>query len=37
MAAIPLPTDLLIDGAFVRGEGDAEKVLNPSTGELLIA
>ena len=37
MAHIALPTDLLIDGAFVRGEGDAEKVLNPSTGELLVA
>jgi aminobutyraldehyde dehydrogenase len=33
----PLPQDLLIDGAFVRGEGDAERVLNPATGELLIA
>ncbi len=32
-----LPTELLIDGAFVKGEGDAEKVLNPSTGELLVA
>ena len=28
---------MLIDGAFVAGEGDAEKVLNPSTGELLVA
>jgi aminobutyraldehyde dehydrogenase len=37
MANIPLPTELLIDGAFVAGEGDAEKVLNPSTGELLVA
>ena len=37
MADTPLPTDLLIDGAFVRGEGDAEKVLNPATGELLVA
>jgi aminobutyraldehyde dehydrogenase len=33
----PLPQDLLIDGAFVRGEGDAERVLNPATGELLLA
>jgi aminobutyraldehyde dehydrogenase len=32
-----LPTDLLIDGAFVAGEGEAERVLNPSTGELLVA
>jgi aminobutyraldehyde dehydrogenase len=30
-------TELLIDGAFVAGEGEAEKVLNPSTGELLVA
>ena len=37
MADIPLPTRLLIDGAFVAGEGEAEKVLNPSTGELLLA
>ncbi|MBL8352372.1 MAG: gamma-aminobutyraldehyde dehydrogenase [Burkholderiaceae bacterium] len=28
---------MLIDGAFVAGEGEAEKVLNPSTGELLLA
>ena len=32
-----LPTDLYIDGAYVPGEGEAERVLNPSTGELLIA
>jgi aminobutyraldehyde dehydrogenase len=32
----PLPTQLLIDGAFVAGEGEAEHVLNPSTGELLV-
>ena len=37
MADIVLPNQLLIDGAFVAGEGDAEKVLNPSTGELLLA
>jgi aminobutyraldehyde dehydrogenase len=37
MSDIPLPTQLLIDGAFVTGEGAAEKVLNPSTGELLVA
>lgn len=37
MNDIPLPTQLLIDGAFVAGEGEAEKVLNPSTGELLVA
>jgi aminobutyraldehyde dehydrogenase len=37
MADIPLPTELLIDGAFVGGEGDPEKVLNPATGELLLA
>ena len=28
-------TELLIDGAFVSGEGESERVLNPSTGELL--
>ena len=32
-----LPTQLFIDGAFVTGEGDAERVLNPATGELLVA
>ena len=32
-----LPTELFIDGAFVVGEGDAERILNPSTGELLVA
>jgi aminobutyraldehyde dehydrogenase len=37
MADITMPTELLIDGAFVLGEGDAENVLNPSTGELLVA
>ncbi len=37
MADITLPTQLFIDGAFVAGEGEAEKVLNPSTGELLVA
>ncbi|HSX94889.1 MAG TPA: gamma-aminobutyraldehyde dehydrogenase [Hydrogenophaga sp.] len=26
---------MFIDGQFVRGEGEAEKVLNPATGELL--
>lgn len=30
-----LHTELFIDGQFVRGEGEAEKVLNPATGELL--
>ncbi|HSW08527.1 MAG TPA: gamma-aminobutyraldehyde dehydrogenase [Aquabacterium sp.] len=28
---------MLIDGAFVAGEGEAERVLNPATGELLVA
>jgi aminobutyraldehyde dehydrogenase len=28
-------TELLIDGKFVKGEGEAERVLNPATGELL--
>ncbi len=37
MTSITLPTDLFIDGAPQRGEGDAERVLNPSTGELLVA
>jgi aminobutyraldehyde dehydrogenase len=37
MAETTFPTELLIDGAFVAGEGEAEKVLNPSTGELLVA
>jgi aminobutyraldehyde dehydrogenase len=32
-----MPTELLIDGAFVAGEGEAENVLNPATGELLVA
>lgn len=32
-----LTTRLLIDGAFEAGEGEAERVLNPSTGELLVA
>ncbi len=32
-----LPTELFIDGDFVAGEGDAERVLNPATGELLVA
>ncbi len=42
MAAVPnpatpaLPTELFIDGAFVAGEGDPEKILNPSTGEVLV-
>ncbi|MGL4574476.1 MAG: aldehyde dehydrogenase family protein, partial [Burkholderiaceae bacterium] len=31
----PLPTEMLIDGQFVRGEGDVEKVLNPATGQVL--
>ncbi len=30
-----LATELLIDGQFVKGEGEAERVLNPATGELL--
>jgi aminobutyraldehyde dehydrogenase len=37
MADMPLPTRMLIDGQFVVGEGDAEKVLNPATGEMLVA
>jgi aminobutyraldehyde dehydrogenase len=30
-------TELLIDGQFVAGEGEAERVLNPATGELIVA
>ena len=37
MTTTHLPTDLLIDGVFVAGEGDAERVVNPATGELLVA
>lgn len=37
MTTLNLPTDLFIDGAFVPGEGDPERVLNPATGELLVA
>ena len=29
-------TELLIDGAFVRGEGDEEPILNPATGERIV-
>ena len=36
MADLTLPTQLFIDGAFVPGEGEAERVLNPATGELLV-
>src|SRR5262245_21446103 len=31
-----LPTELLIDGQFVAGEGEFERVLNPATGEVLV-
>jgi aminobutyraldehyde dehydrogenase len=31
------PTSMLIDGQFTAGEGDVENVLNPATGELLVA
>jgi aminobutyraldehyde dehydrogenase len=31
-----LHSELFIDGQFVRGEGEPEKVLNPATGALLI-
>ena len=37
MTTPTLPTELFIDGAFVAGEGEAERVLNPATGELLVA
>jgi aminobutyraldehyde dehydrogenase len=32
MAAPDLPTQLLIDGAFVTGEGEPESILDPATG-----
>jgi aminobutyraldehyde dehydrogenase len=35
--SVTLPTDLLIDGAFVAGGGEPENVLNPATGALLVA
>lgn len=31
----PLHTALFIDGQFVAGEGEAERVLNPATGEVI--
>jgi aminobutyraldehyde dehydrogenase len=34
---IKFETDLLIGGQFVKGEGEAEPVLNPATGEVLAA
>ena len=34
-STIQFNTQLFIDGAFVPGEGEAERILNPSTGELL--
>jgi len=34
-STIQFNTELFIDGAFVPGEGEAERILNPSTGELL--
>ena len=30
-------TDLLIDGQFVKGEGESERVLNPANGEAITA
>ncbi|WP_425256993.1 gamma-aminobutyraldehyde dehydrogenase [Rubrivivax sp. RP6-9] len=33
---LTLPTELYIDGAFVAGEGEPERVLNPATGALLV-
>lgn len=35
MAALRFPTQLLINGTPVSGEGRAEQVMNPSTGETL--
>jgi aminobutyraldehyde dehydrogenase len=37
MSELTLPTKMLIDGQFVIGEGEMERVLNPATGELLVA
>ena len=34
--SLNLPTELFIDGAFVAGEGEPERVLNPATGALLV-
>ena len=34
---VAFATDLLIDGQFVKGEGESERVLNPATGEALAA
>jgi aminobutyraldehyde dehydrogenase len=36
-AHITLPTDLFIDGVFVKGEGEVEAILNPATGERLVS
>jgi acyl-CoA reductase-like NAD-dependent aldehyde dehydrogenase len=33
---LTLPTELFIDGVFVAGEGEPERVLNPATGALLV-
>ncbi len=33
--AISFPTDLLIDQQLVKGEGPAEPIINPSTGDVL--
>jgi aminobutyraldehyde dehydrogenase len=33
---LTLPTELFIDGTFVAGEGEPERVLNPATGALLV-
>jgi aminobutyraldehyde dehydrogenase len=35
LGVIDLPTDLLIDGQFVAGEGEPEAILNPATGAVL--
>lgn len=32
---VPMSTELFIDGQFVAGEGEAERVLNPATGEVI--
>ncbi|HSV53923.1 MAG TPA: gamma-aminobutyraldehyde dehydrogenase, partial [Burkholderiaceae bacterium] len=33
--AISFPTELLIDHQLVKGQGPAEPIINPATGEVL--
>ena len=32
-----MQTEMLIGGAFAKGDGEAEKILNPKTGEVILA